>query len=72
MVQLLAHFTLGEPWGVVPIAMSVFAAIGVLIISKPPFLVAAEVKADYGKRLVLLQIYGYVVVDEYLMKIKRQ
>ncbi len=52
MVQLLAHFTLGEPWGVVPIVMSIFAAIGVLVISKPPFLEGKAVTNDNPDRYV--------------------
>lgn len=52
VVQLLAHFTLGEPWGVVPILMSIIAAVGVLVISKPPFLEGKAVSNDNPDRYV--------------------
>lgn len=52
VVQLLAHFTLGEPWGVVPILMSIVAAIGVLVISKPPFLEGKAVTNENPDRYV--------------------
>lgn len=52
IVQLLAHFTLGEPWGIVPIIVSVFAAVGVMVISKPPFFEGKGFDADFTERLV--------------------
>ncbi|ODM99841.1 Solute carrier family 35 member G1 [Orchesella cincta] len=62
VVQLLAHVTLGEPWGVVPILMSLVASFGVLVISKPPFFEGTSTSPDsyVEKRLPGI---GYAVVS---------
>ncbi|CAL8125183.1 unnamed protein product [Orchesella dallaii] len=51
VVQLLAHITLGEPWGVVPILMSLVVSFGVFVISKPPFLDGTSTHSYVEERL---------------------
>ena len=57
-MQLLAHFTLGESWGVVPIIMSIVAAIGVLIMSRPPFLLPSGGTGNESEEFVAKRLPG--------------
>lgn len=41
-VTLIAHFTLGEKCGVVPVIAGIFGVVGVLVIARPPMLTGAE------------------------------
>lgn len=45
-ITFLAHFILGEPLGIVPVATSVFTLGGVIVIMRPPVLTGGELSVE--------------------------